>query len=212
MGDSYIDLESTPPGFVYRSGRLVLTRCGETAAASCFYLLLPTKNVSVKQGRSSQFLVLTRLRCLAATSSMGRGTCASTFAYSFALSGRPYPRLNSQPELLSRFIPPDPWVGRVSLSPQAPPMPAGVVPHGAAASGRNGGGEALGGSRSGSVVADIGISGGIRTPRPQGIAGLRNDGNWCYLNATLQALARCAPFRAHLVECASRPEVAARPW
>ncbi|CAN0382370.1 unnamed protein product, partial [Ectocarpus sp. 8 AP-2014] len=42
--------------------------------------------------------------------------------------------------------------------------------------------------------------------------GLTNEGNFCYLNASLQALARCAPFRAHLVECVPGPSVAGRPW
>lgn len=67
----------------------------------------------------------------------------------------------------------------------------------------NGGEPALGGG-----VARGGVGEGVA----QGIAGLRNDGNWCYLNATLQALARCAPFRAHLMECVTRADVAGRPW
>lgn len=46
----------------------------------------------------------------------------------------------------------------------------------------------------------------------KGVVGLRNEGNWCYLNASLQALARCAPFRAHLLECVRSPDVAGRPW
>ncbi|CBN75129.1 ubiquitin carboxyl-terminal hydrolase [Ectocarpus siliculosus] len=45
----------------------------------------------------------------------------------------------------------------------------------------------------------------------KGVVGLTNEGNFCYLNASLQALARCAPFRAHLVECVPGPSVAGRP-
>lgn len=111
----------------------------------------------------------------------------------------PLPRCFQKPDILSRFIPPDPWVGRVSLS-----SPQALA---AASSGVTANGPTTASPGSGSCGG-----GGADQKRPHGIVGLRNEGNWCYLNASLQALARCAPFRAHLVECASTPDVAGRPW
>ncbi|CAM9109858.1 unnamed protein product, partial [Laminaria digitata] len=159
-----------------------------------------------------------------------------------------------RPELLSRFIPPDPWVGRVSLSsPQMAVAPEALAAlgtaHGITSNGNitangnvtangnitangnatangnvtangnataNGNSSVLVGSdlspvpasSPGSVGGVAGVAGG-RTAK--GVSGLRNEGNWCYLNASLQALARCTPFRAHLVECSSSTDVTGRP-
>ncbi|CAM9534900.1 unnamed protein product, partial [Hapterophycus canaliculatus] len=163
-------------------------------------------------------------------------------AYAGAGGGFPV----EQPELLSRFIPADPWVGRVSLS--SPQALSGLV----AAMGKHGGGGGggassapspngivvsisgnkdvngisngntnnnLGSSSNGSTVGASNSSsneqgagagaGGLLGVK--GMMGLKNEGNSCYLNASLQALARCAPFRAHLVECVPTPNVAGRP-
>lgn len=150
--------------------------------------------------------------------------------------------LKQQPELLSRFIPADPWVGRVSLS--SPQPPGGLSLLAAAKPVGGGGGGSAGASSTVSpitgingtsnntaasagnataVSSAIGVSGsssanghasgvGGGGGGAKGVIGLRNEGNTCYLNASLQALARCAPFRAHLVECVSSPDVAGRPW
>ena len=80
----------------------------------------------------------------------------------------------------------------------------------------NGNSSVLVGSESSPIPAsspgsgDGGVVGGGRAAK--GVSGLRNEGNWCYLNATLQVLARCTPFRAHLVECSSSTDVTGRPW
>lgn len=152
------------------------------------------------------------------------------------LDGHP----KQQPELLSRFIPADPWVGRVSLSsPQPPgglPLPAAATATAAAAAKPGGGSGVASSTASPNPVANgtannaaatttsntIGVSGSSSTNEhaggagggggAKGVVGLMNEGNWCYLNASLQALARCAPFRAHLVECVPSPDVAGRPW
>ncbi|CAN0511889.1 unnamed protein product, partial [Ectocarpus sp. 12 AP-2014] len=150
-----------------------------------------------------------------------------------------------QPELLSRFIPADPWVGRVSLSsPQAPGgfLSAAVsATQMAAMAARNGGGGGGGSGGASSAVSPVkgsssnnnndnnsststmdasssgsnehgGGSGlGNGGAGVKGVVGLTNEGNFCYLNASLQALARCAPFRTHLVECVPGPNVAGRP-
>lgn len=105
----------------------------------------------------------------------------------------------------------------MSLSPQALPAPPGLAINGtasvSAASSAASPSAALPGAVTGTVGNGVGGVGGVGgDDRSQGIAGLRNEGNWCYLNASLQVLARCAPFRAHLVECVSGPEVAGRPW
>ncbi|CAM9705807.1 unnamed protein product [Ectocarpus sp. 4 AP-2014] len=148
---------------------------------------------------------------------------------------------SEQPELLSRFIPADPWVGRVSLSsPQAPGgfLSAAVSATSVAAMvARNGGGSPGGASSAVSPVKgssnnnndnnsststmDASSSGsnehgggsglGNGGAGVKGVVGLTNEGNFCYLNASLQALARCAPFRTHLVECVPGPNVAGRP-
>eukprot|EP00903_Cladosiphon_okamuranus_P013693 g12750.t1 len=116
-----------------------------------------------------------------------------------------------QPELLSRFIPADPWVGRVSLSsPQAPgglPSSSTTSPNPAVANGT----VVLSGSGSNSTNEHAGGAGAGAGRGGKGVVGLVNEGNSCYLNASLQALARCTPFRAHLVECVSAPDVGGRP-
>ncbi|CAN0122008.1 unnamed protein product, partial [Ectocarpus fasciculatus] len=146
-----------------------------------------------------------------------------------------------QPELLSRFIPADPWVGRVSLS--SPQAPGGFLSAAVSATpvaamvARNGGGGGGSGGTSSAVspvkgssnndnnsstsTMDASSSGsnehgggnglGGGGAGVKGVVGLMNEGNFCYLNASLQALARCAPFRAHLVECVPGPNVAGRP-
>lgn len=131
-----------------------------------------------------------------------------------------------QPELLTRFIPADPWVGRVFLS--SPQPPGGSSSAAAALAAKHGGGS--GGASStaspnglntdnaainngnGVGSSAIGASTNSGNHQGKGVVGLRNEGNWCYLNASLQALARCAPFRAHLLECVRSPDVAGRPW
>ena len=120
---------------------------------------------------------------------------------------------SQKPELLSRFIPPDPLIGRVSLSsPQRPIAALGpVVSIGT-----------VGSSSSSPVTAALVSTGGMGGSSErggarfrQGAVGLENDGNSCYLNATLQVLARCTPLRTHLVECVGRrnsTNIAGRPW
>ncbi|CAN0122007.1 unnamed protein product, partial [Discosporangium mesarthrocarpum] len=113
------------------------------------------------------------------------------------------------PELLTRYIPRDPLPSRVTAMCLSP-MPTGAkssalaakalqndsLTHGQAGVGR-------GAMRGSTLGADRGPG--------RGLAGLRNLGNTCYLNASLQVLGRCSMFRSHLVECVSGDATAGRP-
>ena len=84
-------------------------------------------------------------------------------------------------------------------------MNGNIGSSGRGSSSSGGGNEHTGGA--GASAGAGGAGGGEK-----GVVGLMNEGNWCYLNASLQVLARCAPFRAHLVECVPSPDIAGRPW